>query len=117
KRIGHIPVEDNQGKLVGIITKDTLINSICNPSDNESPVTVSDVMVRNPICVSPDTSLKEALRLLLDNNITCLPVTVDGRIVGIVTDRDFLEVASHFLQERERHAAHGETAELGSQED
>lgn len=117
KRIGHIPVEDSQGKLVGIITKDTLINSICNPPEQESPVTVGDMMVSHPITVAPDTTLTEAVNLLLDNQITCLPVTVDGRIVGIVTDRDFLEVARQFLQDRERHAAHGETAELGSQED
>lgn len=104
KRIGHIPVEDSQGKLVGIITKDTLINSICNPPDHETPVTVGDMMVRDPITVSPDTPLEEAVNLLLDNQITCLPVTVDGRIVGIVTDRDFLEVARQFLQERQRAA-------------
>jgi len=116
KRIGHIPVEDSQGKLVGIITKDTLINSICNPPDHESPVTVGDMMVSDPITVAPDTPLAEAVNLLLDNQITCLPVTVDGRIVGIVTDRDFLEVARQFLQDRERHVAREKTAEDNSQE-
>lgn len=101
KNIGHVPVEDDDGMLVGVITKDTIINFIVNAQDRTAPATVGDLMVKNPVTVHPDTSLEEAVNLLLNNQLTCLPITSGGRIVGIVTDRDFLEVAKQFLIDRE----------------
>jgi len=47
-------------------------------------------MTRNPVTVAPHINLDTATRMLLDNNIGCLPVLEDGKLVGIVTWKDLL---------------------------
>jgi CBS domain-containing protein len=49
---------------------------------------VADLMARDPISASPDTSAQQAARLLRQHRISCVPVVQDGRLVGIVTTRD-----------------------------
>ena len=51
---------------------------------------VLDIMTTDPLTVSPDTSLKEAARLLVSERVSGLPVMEGGRLVGIVTEGDFL---------------------------
>jgi hypothetical protein len=52
------------------------------------------IMTKPVITVSETTSLREAEKKMHDQNISCLPVIVDGRLVGIVTKLDFLEPIS-----------------------
>ncbi len=49
-----------------------------------------DLMTRNPACVTPDDTARRAAQLMEENDCGCLPVvnTADGRVVGVVTDRD-----------------------------
>jgi CBS domain-containing protein len=51
---------------------------------------VKDVMNRKVIKASPDTSVREAARIMTDNRIGCVVVEKNGRVVGILTDRDIL---------------------------
>lgn len=52
---------------------------------------VADVMTRDPATVAPDTSLRDAAAVLLDQGVSGLPVTDDeGRLVGIITEADFV---------------------------
>lgn len=101
KRIGHIPVEDNAGKFRGIITKDTIINHMLKEREGTGSSRSSDVMLANPITIGPDATLSEAIRLIVEKEITSLPVVVDDRIVGIVTERDFVDVAESLISELE----------------
>ena len=55
-------------------------------------ITVSRVMTKQPIVVAPDTSVQEAAKLMADRKIGCLPVMVDGKLGGIVTDIDMLKL-------------------------
>lgn len=68
---------------------------------DEKQALVRDLMTPNPITVRPDTPLDEALSLMLSNNVRRLPVVdEDGRLVGIISDRDLrLAADSPFLQE------------------
>ena len=51
----------------------------------------SDVMTRNVLTVEPGTSVARAIRLMLDNNVSGLPVLADdGKVVGILTEGDLL---------------------------
>lgn len=54
---------------------------------------VRDKMTPDPITISPQTTTAEALVLMRDNHIRRLPVVDRGKLVGIVTDRDLMEVA------------------------
>ena len=49
---------------------------------------VHEVMTRNPKCCGPDTNLAEAIELMWTNDCGVLPVMKDGKLTGIVTDRD-----------------------------
>jgi CBS domain-containing protein len=63
-----------------------------------------DVMTRNVISVAPDASILEAVRLMLQNRISGLPVmTKDGRLVGIVTEGDFLRRAETGTEHKHPH--------------
>ena len=104
KRIGHIPVEDHQGKLVGVITRNTIINFMVNAKDRSSPTSVGELMIRNPLTVSPETPLAAAAQLLLDHKVSCLLVVRENRTMGIVTERDFVVVARDLMNAQEKEA-------------
>lgn len=55
------------------------------------PKTVADVMSRDPITVRPETSLKEAVKILAAHRISGLPVVDgDGKLVGVISESDLL---------------------------
>lgn len=90
-RVRHLPVEDSQNRLVGLVSYRDLLHLIAQGwQQNNSPVTISQVMKRNPISVSPETSSNEAIEVMQSNKIGCLPVVKGEQLVGIVTERDFL---------------------------
>lgn len=51
---------------------------------------IRDIMTRDPITVSPETSVTEAAHLIVDNNVGALPVLEDGKLIGIVTEGDLI---------------------------
>ena len=51
---------------------------------------VKEIMTRNVITVRPDRPLREAAEIMADNHIGCLVVKSEGRLAGIITDRDIL---------------------------
>jgi CBS domain-containing protein len=87
--IGSVPVLD-KGKLVGIITERDIVKEITKSFDYLERK-LSDTASRDVIVVSPDTPLWEAFAILLRNKIRRLPVVQNGKLVGIVTERDLFK--------------------------
>src|SRR6056297_152665 len=85
--IRHLPVEDNKGKLKGIVTKKRLVRYLKKIGENKL-ATATDVMAKNPITISPDEDIKYAILLMLDRGVSSLPVIDNGDLVGIITDKD-----------------------------
>lgn len=104
KHVRHIPVEDEEHRLVGLVSYRQLLRLLARDftKGKEHPVPVNEVMQRDPITVSPDMPTLEAIELMRTHKVACLPVCVDGRLVGIVTENDFLRVAGDLLTERLR---------------
>jgi CBS domain-containing protein len=99
RHIRHVPVEDDDGHLVGLITHRQLIRLLTEGKKRSEAITVHDVMLKDPVAVSPSTSSLEAMEIMRAKKIGCLLVTDDDRLVGIVTSFDFLEAsASLFIQ-------------------
>ena len=108
-RFRHLPVTDDD-RLIGLVTERDLLgiaSSNLLPEQAERDrilqqrYCVRDVMVRQVMTVSPETSLQEAGRLLLKQRFGCLPV-VDGNNVlrGILTASDYVEAIVRAAAER-----------------
>ena len=87
RSIRHIPVENKDGHLKGIITKKRL-DRYLSDADDTRHLTASDVMDQNPTTIKPDDDIKYAMLLMLDEGISCLPVIEQGKLIGILTDKD-----------------------------
>lgn len=99
EQIRHIPI-CKEDRLVGLVTqKDLLVNSQ-NTSFLSLPV--AEVMVFRVTTTTSDTSLSAAAREMLEKRISCLPVVQDDKLVGMLTDTDFLKLAVHYLESDEQ---------------
>jgi CBS domain-containing protein len=87
KNIRHIPVENTRGELKGIITKRHIDHYYSDPSRKKMAV-ASDIMQTNIVSVAPDSDVKYAMLLMIDEKISSLPVVSDGQLVGLLTDTD-----------------------------
>ena len=101
KDISKLPVLDKDGRLVGIITKNDLLKA--GPSDATtldmfeigyllSKLTVSKVMTKNVVSVTEDEVVEEAARIMVDNQIGCVPVMNGNLLIGIVTESDLFHM-------------------------
>ena len=88
--IRHIPIVDEGGALVGIVTQRDLLSL----EHKKDPVTqLREVMRTDVATVTPDTPLRAAAESMIYNKYGCLPVVRDGELVGIITETDFLKLA------------------------
>ncbi len=86
--IRHLPVVEKRRKLVGLITEGDLRQAFY-PSLLED-ITIEDLMIKNPVTVTPETGLDAAARLIHNYKIGGLPVTENGKLVGMITITDIL---------------------------
>lgn len=101
RHVRHVPVEDDEGHLVGLISHRSLLRLLARrmPGESTEAISVSSIMKRQPLTVTPQTPTLEAISLMRENHVGCLPVVEADRLVGIVTAYDFL-VASASLFEK-----------------
>jgi len=89
KDLHHIPVVNENNKVVGILTRRDL--KIAAMHFGETQVEVSEVMHSPVVTIAPGELLTEAARQMIDNRIGGLPVLdANGQIVGILTETDLL---------------------------
>jgi len=96
QHIRHVPVEDQEGRLVGLVTHRGLLRTMIH---NTKLTTVREIMLTNPVTVSPSTSSLEAIEIMRKNRVGCLPVVEGGQLVGIVTSYDFLEASAKLFHQ------------------
>jgi len=99
KRIRHLPVVNELGRLVGMLTDRDLRHAAFVPALSEhlawesarlkSP-RVRDVMSWTVVTTSPDATLVQAALTMFQRRIGSLPVVEDGCLVGILTDHDVM---------------------------
>jgi acetoin utilization protein AcuB len=101
KPFRHLPVLDEDGKLVGIVTEKSLVYASPISTTTLSVFEVDYILSRTKIgqiiqgdvvAVGPDLPIEEAARVMIDHSIGCLPVVEDDKLVGIISDTDIFRV-------------------------
>lgn len=105
-KIHHLPVLDKQGKLVGIVTEEDLLAVQPSPATTLSiyeihgllsRLEVKQIMHHPVFTTTPDCPLEEAARLMLQENVGCLPVVGASKVVGIITDTDIFDALVNLM--------------------
>ncbi len=98
-RVRHLPVVDDDGRLVGLVThRDLLRHALVEQADVapwvqnvlRKNLKVGDLMAVNLVTIGPTADIRVAADTLYDAKIGCLPVVEDNRLVGILTEADFV---------------------------
>lgn len=110
KHIRHIPVTDSDSHLIGLVTQrdilaatdpGVLTKAASASNGSEADVELSAIMVRDVSVISRTDSLRTAATYLQAHKYGCLPVVADDRLVGIITDSDFVDIAINLIEQAE----------------
>lgn len=96
--VRHVPVEDDSGQLLGLVSHRQLLRLVARGGKMDQTTMVRDIMRPDPIAVGPDTTTVEAIRLMREKRLSCLPVVEQGKLVGLVTEYDLIVVAGRLLE-------------------
>ena len=97
EKVHRLPVLDKDKKLVGIISEKDILYASPSPvstlSIHEmayllSQLTVKKLMTRDVVTIDKDTTVEEAARLMVDQDLSSLPVVENGKLIGIVSKSD-----------------------------
>jgi CBS domain-containing protein len=97
ERIRHLPVLDDSGRVVGIVSqRDLFLSALVRALGFGSAsrdrtfavIPVKEVMTENVVTTTPDTPISAAAQLMVDRRIGCLPVVQDEALVGILSESD-----------------------------
>ena len=101
RHIRHVPVEDEKGHLVGLVTHRGLLRLLSRGSiaPDGTSMTVREIMKPNPTTVTSSTPTLEAIEIMRRSGIGCLPIVDDNRLVGVVTSYDFLTATASLFKQ------------------
>lgn len=107
RHIRHVPVEDDQGMLAGLVSHRAVLRLVGQGLRGKTSehVVVSDIMKSDPVSVGPRTPTLEAIELMRKHKVGCLPVVEGRRLVGIITERDLIRVAGQLFEQYLRDGA------------
>ncbi len=102
RHIRHVPVEDDEGRLVGLISHRDLLRLLAQGllARSGKTVTVKEIMKRDLLTVAPETSTLEALTIMRQRKVGCLPVVENDRLMGIITAYDFLALSAEIIEKQ-----------------
>jgi CBS domain-containing protein len=103
-RVRHLPVVRGQ-KLVGLVSHRDFVKALeISRRRGHEKVWAAEFMNNELVTVAPDSSLDAAVQRMVQRKIGCLPVTQDGRFVGLITETDVLNYCDRLIQDLDRKA-------------
>ena len=108
KHIRHVPIVDADGHFVGLLTHRDLLSltvSLLADIDKREQdeldryIPIMEVMKTDVVTASPKSDVRTAIGVLLENKYGCLPVVSGKKLVGIVTEADFLKLTYDLLKD------------------
>ena len=110
-RIRHIPIVDENSAFVGLLTHRDILSATVSrfaevdedvQDEIDAGIPVSEIMRTDVTSVSPEMVLKDAAQILLNHKYGCLPVLDEQKLVGILTEADFLKLTIRLIDELEK---------------
>jgi CBS domain-containing membrane protein len=107
KHVRHVPIVEPDNTFVGLMThRDLLaqtISHLAEVDDEEQEyldrhIHIMNIMKTDVTTVDPEMDVCNALTMLLEHKYGCLPVVTDGKLVGIVTEADFMKLTLDLLR-------------------
>ncbi len=111
EHIRHVPIVDSANNFTGLLThRDLLaftISMLAGIDESEQnyideQIQIKNVMKTDVVTTDPKMRLQEALEIIINNKYGCLPVVSDGKLVGIITEADFLTFTYDLLKKIDR---------------
>ncbi len=100
--IGAVPVL-REGKLVGIFSERDIMKRVVAQAHDPRTTKVSEIMTKDPVTVTPESTDEQCMLLMRDNNCRHLPICEDKKLWGLISLRDLL---AHHVEEKEEEARH-----------
>ncbi len=99
QRLRYVLVEDGKGNLNGLVSSSLLLRHFRNKLElNESkPTIVSEIMVKDPITIRPEARISDAMKIMKNHRIGCLPVIKNGKLIGVITEKNFRSISATLL--------------------
>ena len=110
KHVRHVPIVEPDNTFVGLMThRDLLAQTISYLADVDEEeqeyldrnIHIINIMKTDCLTADPEMDVCKAITMLLTHRYGCLPVVSDGKLVGIVTEADFLKLTLDLLRKTE----------------
>ena len=110
KHVRHVPIVEPDNTFVGLMThRDLLAQTISHLADVDEEeqeyldrnIHIMNIMKTDVTIADPEMDICSAISLLLEHKYGCLPIVDEGKLVGIVTEADFLKLTLELLQQSE----------------
>lgn len=107
RKLKYMPVENNKGTLKGLISYHQVLSYLSKKYGNKGAgnnSVVKDIMEANPPTIHPDESVVDALKLMKSHKVNCLPVVKNERLIGIISEGNFINITASLLNSLHKRA-------------
>jgi CBS domain-containing membrane protein len=110
KHVRHVPIVEADNTFVGLLThRDLLAQTISHLAEVDEEeqeyldrhIHIMSIMKTDIVTANPEMTACDAITMLLNHKYGCLPVVSDGKLVGIITEADFLKLTLDLLRKTE----------------
>jgi len=99
KNFQYLPVENTKGNLIGLISSKAILNYFNerNINVNKKELSVKQVMIKDPVTITGEEKVTDAIKIMKQENIGCLPVVRGKELIGIITEWDITQLSSRMM--------------------
>ena len=101
QKIRYAPVEDKNGNLIGLVSRRLILRHMIKNKRSRRTSTAEDVMIKDVITIDINDTILNAMKIMREKSIGCLPVTNKGELAGVITETDFLKITSRLVERLE----------------
>jgi len=94
KHIGSMVVVNNHDEIIGIVAPNDVLKAINNHPQHITTITISEIMTRDIIVVTPEDDIDQLMTIMTKNRIRHLPVVDKGELIGLVSIGDVVKAKS-----------------------